>query len=297
MFSSVKFDHTTRALAILAVIFLRLGGLAHGQSATGINGLYYTGETNAGGLVAGGTQESHWKVTYANTNGVLTSPNATYQGNAYVVSTLDSGWTANTAQAQWIVPPGAQNSGGTANVGGTQLPGNGTGNNEGIYVYTLAFQITGTGTAGTITNNGTIVTNQISVSLTISADDQYQVYVNPALNASGAVTTAPIAGLTGTAAWNNTQTVTLQNFGSAGANNSVFRIGTNYLTIVVDNTNSKTGNQSAALNASGLLVYQIGNAMTIDGVVVPEVGTWMPVVLGLGLFIRRRFFGRSAVGV
>ena len=59
---------------------------------------------------------------------------------------IDSGWVPNTSTAQWIVAPGAKTPGGTANVGGPQLPGNGTtGNNDSTFVYQLAFNITGTG--------------------------------------------------------------------------------------------------------------------------------------------------------
>jgi len=44
-------------------------------------------------------------------------------------------------------------------------------------------------------------------------------------------------------------------------------IGTNYLTVFVENTNSINGNSnSTALNPSGLLVYEVGGAVTIDDV-------------------------------
>ena len=57
--------------------------------------------------------------------------------------------------------------GNSVNTGGDFLPGNGnTGSNEGIYVYTLAFNITGTG-------SGT-VTNAVSIGITISADDSWR---------------------------------------------------------------------------------------------------------------------------
>ena len=270
--------------------------MAYGQTAANIAGLYYTGDNSTGtGLQAGGTTESHWSVTYANVNG--TSGNATYEGAAYVVNPIDSGWVANTSTAQWIVPPGAKNSGGTVNAGGEQLPGNGTsttgGNQEGVYVYTLSFTITGSGAIGTT------VTNAVSITLTIAADDQYQVYVNPTLNGSGSVNAgSSTLGGSGTSAWSNTQSVTLQN-GTTGTNgNAIFKIGPNTLTIVVDNTNGiNSSSTSTALNASGLLVYQVGSAMTIDGKVVPEVGTWMPVVLALGLFFLQRFPRRSPVPV
>jgi hypothetical protein len=229
-------------------------GVARAGTATGIGGLYYTGTTNSGGLVAGGTQESHWSVTYANTSANATTDKATYTGNAYVVSSgyIDGGWAPNTSTAQWIVPPGASTSasGGTLNVGGDYLPGNGTtGTNIGTYVYTLAFNIWGTGT-------GT-ATNQISISLTLAADDQAKVYINPTLNSSGSIATTTAAA-TLTSAWNNTSSITLSNYGTN--NNSRFVIGTNYLVVQVDNTNSIVGDSNSnARNPSGLLVYQVGS--------------------------------------
>src|SRR5207249_855350 len=157
------------------------------------------------------------------------------------------------------------------------LPGNGTsGTNRAQYVYRLAFNIGGNG-------SGT-VTNQISISLTLAADDQYSVYVNPTTNTNGSINTTS-STLVGsrTNAWNNTSALYLQNFSDAnGSNNSTFVLGTNYIYVVVDNTNSVTGtSSSSALNPSGLLVYQVGNATLIDGNPVPEVGAILPVAAAL----------------
>lgn len=256
------------------------GAVARASTATNLSGLYYTGINSTGGLLSGGANDPHWTVTYASTNGGSTA-NTTYEGAAYVVNNSNvtgSGWTQNTGSAQWIIAPGAQdpNNGNSVNTGGDFLPGNGnTGSNEGVYIYTLAFTIIGTGTG--------IVTNSVSISLTISADDQYSIYVNPSGNGT-TVPTGTAAG-SGTSAWNNTTSVTLQN-GTNGYNgNSQFKIGTNYLTIVVDNTNSVTGSSSStALNASGLLVYQVGSAALINGNPVPEVGAWLPLVGALGAY-------------
>ena len=255
-------------------------GVARASTATNITGLYYTGITSGGGLLSGGATDPHWNVTYASTNGG-TSANTTYQGAAYVVNNSNvtgSGWTQNTNSAQWIIAPGATdpNNGNSVNTGGDFLPGNGnTGSNEGVYIYTLAFTITGTGT-GTVTNS-------VSISLTISADDQYAIYVNPTGNGT-TVPTGTAAG-SGTSAWNNTASVTLQN-GTNGFNgNSRFVVGTNYLTIVVNNTNSVTGSSgSTAQNASGLLVYQVGSAALINGNPVPEPGTVLMVMSALGVY-------------
>ncbi len=276
----------------LAAFVFGGAGVVRAGTATDVTGLYYTGINNSGGLLSGGAQDSHWAVTFASVAGPT---DASYQGSSYVVSNtyIDAGWTQNTAFAQWIVPPGASTaaSGGTLDTGGDYLPGNGTGGNnnsftknEATFVYTLAFNIVGTGGAGST------VTNSVSISLTISADDQYSIFVNPAGNGTSLPTGT--AAATKTNAWNNSTAVTLQN-GTTGLNgNSIFVIGTNYLTVVVDNTNSiTTTSSSTALNPSGLLVYQVGAATLVGGMPVPEVGTWLPLAGALGLygcFTRRR---------
>jgi len=271
-------------LAAMALVVA--GARAHAAgTATDITGLYYTGLNSSGGLQAAGAQDANWTVTYASTNGG-TSKNTTYQGAAYVISGAQissSGYTPNTSSAQWITAPGATDSSGLSpNTGGDFLPGNGTTTpNEGIYIYTLAFTITGTG-FGT-------VSNQVQITMTLAADDQYSVYVNPSGNGTTVPSGSPSASLT--SAWSNTSQITLQNYGTGGANNAAFVIGTNYIVVVVDNTNSATGSSSStALNASGLLVYQTG-AAEINGHPVPEVATWLPllgVIACYGLVVIRR---------
>lgn len=273
---------------LIAVLLLSVFGLvnsARAGAATGVNGLFYTGVNNSGGLLTGGSTDSHWSVNYANAPGT----DSNYQGAAYVVSGnyIDAGWVPNTSSAQWITAPGATtNAGGNApNTGGDYLPGNGTsGANAARYVYRLAFTISGAG------GNGSAVTNNISISLTIAADDRYEIYVNPTMS-GGEIAGSNTAVATRDNAWNNTTAEYLQNYTGGGhANNTDFVIGTNYIYIVVDNTNSQTGsNASTALNPSGLLVYQVGSAILIDGKPVPEVGTILPVVGALGLLLFRRF--------
>ena len=284
---------------LTAAIALLSAGLACAQTATSITGLYYSGMNTSGGLLTqssntgnsnSGTRDPHWSVTYASTNGGSTA-STTYEGAAYVLNSnavTGSAYVQNTTTAQWITAPGAQDPNNThysnpANSGGDFLPGRGTGSSEGVYIYTLAFTITGSGA------QGTVVTNAISISLTIAADDQFAVYINP----SGNGTTIPTPGTNtpiGYSAWGNTTPATLTNTG--GSANAQFVIGTNYLVVVVDNTDSVTGNQTQGNNASGLLVYQVGTAMTIDGNpiqgVIPEVGTWLPVAGALGLLGWRR---------
>ncbi len=206
---------------------------------------------------------------------VAPRPTRAYEGDPYVITPAQissSGYTPNTSTAQWITAPGATNSSGTSpNTGGDFLPGNGnTGSNEGVYAYTLAFQITGTGTAGTT------VTNQVQITMTLAADDQYSVFVNPTGN--GTTDPTGTASASQTSAWSNTSQITLQNYGTGGADNAKFVIGTNYIVVVVDNTNSVTGaSGSTATNASGLLVYQTG-AAEIGGHPIPEVATWLPLI-------------------
>lgn len=289
--------HGRFASCVLAGI---LGILAMPQawagSATSVNGLYYTGNDASGGLAAGGATDAHWAVTYARVGGSDYTGTSTYTGTAYVLSSdyIDAAYVANTSTAQWITAPGAKTaaSGGTANVGGDYLPGNGTsGNNSAYYVYRLAFTIGGTGT-GTVTND-------IQISMTIAADDAYTVYVNPASSPTvtkfGSIRTGgTAASASGTSAWNNTTSIALGNSTvNGGVNNADFVIGTNYIYVVVANTNSQTGSSNSnALNPSGLLVYQVGSGVSIDGRPVPEVGSILPVALALGLwgwrFWRRR---------
>jgi hypothetical protein len=262
---------------------------AHAQLANNITGLYYTGLASNGALQTGGSQDANWNVTYASINGG-TSTSATNEGAAYVInpsSVSGSGYTPNTTTAQWITAPGASPSaaGGSLNTGGDFLPGNGNmGANEGIYIYTLAFQITGTGAAGTA------VTNKVQITMTLAADDQYSVFVNPTGN--GTSQPGGTASATDLNAWSNTTQITLQNYTTANPDNASFVIGTNYLVVVVDNTNSITGAAgSNPLNASGLLVYQTG-AAEINGAPIPEVATWLPLLGVFGCYgfivLRRR---------
>ena len=257
------------------------------QTATNVTGLYFTGLQSNGSLQSGGSLDANWNVTYASTNGG-TSANTTYEGDAYVISpsaVSGSGYSPNTSTAQWITAPGATvGVGGAVNTGGDFLPGNGnSGSNEGVYIYTIAFTISGTGAVGTA------VTNQVQITMTMAADDQYSVFVNPTGNGTKAPTGT--ASASDTSAWSNTTQFALQNYGTGSADNSSFKIGTNYLVIVVDNTNSVNGSStSTATNASGLLVYQT-SADEIDGHPIPEVATWLPMlgVIGCyGLVVLRR---------
>lgn len=286
-----------RATLLLAMLFAWVGNSARAGSATNITGLYYTGNTSSGTLAAGGTTDGNWSVTYARVNGTQYTGSSTYTGAAYVLSSnyIDAAYVANTSNAQWITAPGAStsSSGGSTNQGGDYLPGNGTsGTNSAYYVYRLAFTVTGTG-SGTVTNN-------IQISMTIAADDSYTVYVNPAssptVNNSGSISAGgTTASASGTSAWNNTTSFTLGNSTlNGGTNNSTFVIGTNYIYVVVANTNSQTGSSgSNALNPSGLLVYQVGSGVTIDGKPIPEAGTFLPLLAAVGLYGWRRLRRRS----
>jgi len=282
-----------RSIQILAIAVLAGFGLVsvgHAGSATSINGLYYTGQNASGGLAAGGANDAHWTVTAAYLNG---TNNSTYTGAAYVLSGPDSSYAPNTSTAKWITAPGARaTSSGTSsvNTGGDYLPGSSaSGTNSAYYVYRLAFTIGGTGT-GTVTNN-------IQLSMTIAADDNYYVYVNPSraptVNSSGTIDASAGGGngtavASGTSAWSNTTSFKIGNStaNSGDVNNASFVIGTNYIYVVVANTDG--GSNTGGLNQSGLLVYQVGSGITIDGKPVPEVGTILPIVGALGLFLFRR---------
>jgi hypothetical protein len=260
------------------VIFV-LCAVGHAQAgtATAVNGLAYTGVNP----LRNGT-DSHWTVSYS-------TEGSAYQGAAYVVGTPANGWTNNVGSADWITAPG--------NGGSAYLPGNGTtGVNAATYVYKLAFEIAGkTGDVA-----GSVVTNQVSITLTLAADDQAKVYVNPTILGTGAIDAANSKlGGTLTSAWANTTPLVLQNYDNgAHADNATFVIGTNYLYIQVDNTNGIVGqSNSTATNLSGLLVYQTGSSATIIGTKpVPEVGIWLPIISALGLvgFIRFRAVAKTA---
>jgi hypothetical protein len=247
------------------------------QTATSVSGLYNTGISTNGSLLATAAQDPSWTVTYASTNGGANAATA-YEGISYVIDpnvAQTSKYTPNTSNAQWITAPGAVVDGSTRpNRGGDFLPGNGnSGANEGIYIYKLTFNIAGSGSPGTV------VTNGVSIQIAIAADDQYSIYVNPQNNSNGSInkTISSPSVSTLTSAWNNTEIDTLQNYGS---NNAVFVIGTNTIEIEVDNTNTINGpSNSNAWNASGLLVYQSSADWTVVGPkpVVPELSTFIMV--------------------
>jgi len=271
--------------------FLLLGLGLGAQTATGISGLYYSSVNNNGALLTTATTDPHWNVTYASTDNGATQ-NATYQGAAHVVTNTTSGWIPDTTNAGWITAPnaGTNTAGDNPNTGATYLPGWGTAtatSEIGLYVYTLAFTIAGTGTAGTT------VPNNVALSLTMAADDQFRVYLNP----TGNGTTRPTgtaAGGDSSEAWKNTTSIVLANYASGLAGqsvNSTFKIGTNYLVVVVENTNNGRTVTHTNFNPSGLLFYQQNQNILIDGQSIsivaghstPETGTWIPAVAALVL--------------
>lgn len=287
---------------ILSVgVFLATVTGLRAQTATGVRGLYFTGvDDNGTKLTVNSTKpsfdggaynnfteaqkaewaawnaDSHWNVTYVSPNMPdANNPMAKYLGAAKVITPPDSRYLSNNAN--WIIAPAT-----SSNV----LPGSGTGANMGRYVYTLAFQVLGTGT-GTVSN--------LSMALTIAADDQWKIWVNPAGNGTSLPTTTPAASDLYSASnlpWtaSGAKTVTL---------NSGFKIGPNYLVIEVDNTWSNVDGGASLWNPSGLNVTMESPSITIGGVivpitggsaVVPEAGTWLPVAGALGFFVwwRRR---------
>ncbi len=275
-------------MAILALC-VGLARLAANGTATDIYGLDYTGFN--GSLLAGGSNDPNWKVTYANVYGVSYTGNSQYTGAAYVIDNSpdisSESYVQISSESQWITAPGAATTSTTStnsttgtNSGGNYLPGNGdTGTNSAYFIYTMTFSITGTG-SNTVTNN-------VAINLTIASDDSYSIYVNPTTNGNGSIKGSNVAALSGTSSWTNSTTAWLANYTSGTlSNNSSFRIGTNTISIVVTNSNSITGTSSATdTNPSGLLLYEIGGAgMLVNGQPVPEVGAWLPVAGALGLF-------------
>lgn len=259
------------------------------QSATSLSGLFNTGETISGTAttLAQGAQQSSWYVSYASINGGVSS-DSTFTGEAYTILDTPSGYASDTNTAEWIVTPGASNSTSHTtgrkyvNKGGNYLPGNGTGTNEGIYVYTLEFDIIGTGAAGTV------VTTPFQINTTLAADDGFSIYVNPdGYNVDP--TNSPL-DYSGTSAfsqtqggWNNTVQTEISNYEMA----NTFYIGENYLSVVVDNTNSISGNSSSTTwNQSGLLMYNTsvlvnGNDDWSNGrPVVPEPRYYGLIMIG-----------------
>lgn len=286
----------------IAVALALAGGAAQGLAgtATNVEGLYYTGDqSDSSTLQTQGSKDGNWSVTYASVDGRTYTGNSQYTGSAYVVTDSQisgSSYIQDTSQAQWITAPGASTStsGGSTNQGGLFLPGNGTsGKNESVFIYTLAFTISGTG-------SGT-VSNEVALSLTIAADDNYSVFVNPTTNNgrttdTGNALPTSAASTSGSAAWGNTTSISLANYNDATdgfTDNANFVIGTNYLEIEVVNSNGVNGSSTATdLNASGLLVYQVGNVGFINGKPIPEMNPWLPTALAalLGGFVlwRRR---------
>ncbi len=280
------------ALVIFETGFL-LCTLATAQAGTAlsVNNLYYTG-SNAGSnitgtTIGGGNIDPHWSVAYASVGGVEKTQ---YEGAAYVISGsyVNAAWTPNTGTAKWITPPGALNNSGIANKGGDLLPGAGTtGAYAATYVYSLTFTIKGN--AGDA--DGSIVTNQTSISLALSADDTATTYINPTYNADHSLNTSSAVGISNTwPAYDSTHTMVFQNFDNGtNPNNAVFKIGVNTIVVQVTNTGGFSGTQSAQSNGpSGLLVYQVGAGTIVSATPTPEVGAWLPVLGALGLFYWRR---------
>jgi hypothetical protein len=287
--------HLSRS-PILAAIFALVFGAGQvvakpsDGTATDITGLYYTGTTTTGALVAQGDQDQNWSVTEALVAGQSYSGNSQYTGAAYVVNSAlanSEHYIPDTSSAQWITAPGGSTtfSGGNTNAGGNFLPGNGTAApNVAEYIYTLSFQIEGSDGNG---KNASVVGNDLQISLTVAADDDFGIYVNPTLSNGMPTGTASDAG---TSSWTQSTTLYLQNYNgvtsgtSSQSANAGFVIGTNTLVFVVTNSNEITGSTSqTTLNPSGLMVSEFGTELDNSGQPVPEVGAWLPIFGALGL--------------
>jgi hypothetical protein len=133
---------------------------------------------------------------------------------------------------------------------------------EGVYVYTLTFNISGTGT------NGQSVSNFV-LNLSAAGDDNFQVYINP--TESGGLPTSTAAYTSPVDFGNTAAHLSI----ACNASSANFVQGTNTLVFAVDNTGGTTGPSSNnQTTQSGLLVYGLG-------AVVPEVAPWMPMAAAL----------------
>jgi hypothetical protein len=283
-------------LTVSSVGFLASGNRVRAQSnATSITGFYYTGEASTGGgdlsqgantpnTANSGTNDVHWIVTYASTNGGATSAGI-YDGVTYVINTSnttftesqypDPPWAGNTTSAEWITAPGAlweqttQSTGtGAINSGGDGLPGYGvdtappayTGNTHSvIYVYSTTFTIGGTG------GTGAAVTG-LTIQLSVSADNSFAVFVNPASSAAALATSTANYVSPDNAYSYSPLNVSLT---------SGFVIGVNTISIEVQNAGTANND---TVNYSGLLVYGT------NFVGLPELGGWLPLAAAAGAY-------------
>ncbi|MBK9990204.1 MAG: hypothetical protein IPP19_05555 [Verrucomicrobia bacterium] len=186
-------------------------------------------------------------------------------GTATSISGLyATGLTGNTRDSNWDIV-GRQNGAYvvTSSVGGWMAnPANGTkwisyAANPFLANTTYSYTLTFNIAGNGI--NGDVV-NNVAIAMTLAVDDQATILVN------GNLTSLTASG------WTQTSTLALN------SSNSTFKQGVNTITINVANS----GN-----GATGLLVSSIGG-------VVPEVGTWIPVLGGLATFAWMRFRPRKS---
>jgi hypothetical protein len=275
--------------------FLASGDRVRAANAESLTGFYYTGENSTGGNLSqgantpnvanSGTQDPYWSVTYASTNGGATTASA-YVGTTYVINTTNTAfntngqypngyWAPETSSAEWITAPGAvwANNGNTAtsgqvNSGGDGLPGYGldsaplpyTSTHAVIYVYTTTFTITGNGTTGDAITG-------LTMNLSVSADNNFAVFVNPT-NTAAALATSSAKYVSPA----NEYTYAPLNVSLT----SGFVIGVNTISIEVENSGG--GTNVGNTNYSGVIVYGSGF------VGLPETGTWLPLAAAAGFY-------------
>jgi hypothetical protein len=138
-------------------------------------------------------------------------------------------------------------------------------------VYTTTFTIGGTGTAGTPVTG-------FAMDLSVSADNRFAVFVNPASLGTAALATSTANYVAPDNAYSYSPlNVTLT---------SGFVIGVNTISIEVQNAGSAN---TATTNYSGLLVY--GS----NFVGLPELGSWLPLAAAVGAY-GLWFWRRSRTG-
>jgi len=201
-------------------------GTGSNVSTVSISGLYTTGVTDSGALLAAGTNDAHWVIT----GDSAPNPNA-YLGVTYVDPTsLAGGWVPNTSNAQWVTAPGGVNCGNGA--GNNALPASGGSGVNIYYFYTLTFNMPANVNLSTATITGTI-----------AADDAAQSVFNWTTVPSG-------AGQPSGATYTKTANFTLN------SSNATFVAGANTITFAVFNENPGP-------DPSGLLVTALSGTVQV----------------------------------
>ena len=201
------------------------GSSGSGSKTISLSGLYATGVSNSGSLLAGNALDPHYLVA-------TSSQGSRYTGSPFVdPASLAYGWVPNTSTAQWITAPGGTNIGNGA--GNNSLPASGGTSLGCNYDYTLTFTMPAGADLSTVAITGTL-----------SADDSVIVLVNGSQVTSGVPRSTDYE-------YNVTSSFSLN------SSNASFQQGANTITFRVANENNPTPN-----NPSGLFVQSLGGTVS-----------------------------------